>query len=102
MLLTLVWVVDLVRVLLVDNLVTRPVLLVTVFPTSVLMVDMADVLAASSAAATGELFAEYAAMVLVLYTMVLMAVLMATLEQVKCGATTTVAGTSKWFLSLAV
>ena len=66
------------------------------------MVDMAAALAASCAAAPGELFAEYAAMVLVLYTMVLMAVLMATLEQVKCGATTTVAGTSKWFHILVV
>ena len=99
---TSVKVVDLVRVLLVDNLATKPALLVTVLPTSVLMVDMAVALAASCAAATGELFAECAVTVLALNTMVPMAVLMVTLAQVKCGATTTVAGTSKWFHILVV
>ena len=94
MLLTSVKVVDLVRVLLVDNLVTKPVSLVTVFPTSVLMVDMAVALAASCAAATGELFAECAVTVLALNTMVQMAVLMVTLAQVKCGVKVTTAGTS--------
>ena len=94
MLLTSVKVVDLVRVLLVDNLATKPALLVTVLPTSVLTVDTAVVLAATCAAATGQLFATFAAMVLVLYTTAHLVVLMATLEQVKCGVKVTTAGTS--------
>jgi len=102
MLLTSVKVVDLVRVLLVDNLATKPALLVTVLPTSVLMVDMAVALAVSLAAATGIPFVEYAVTVLALNTMVQMAVHLVTLAQVKSGATIMDAGTSKWFHILVV
>ena len=94
MLLTSVKAVDHVKVLPVVNQVARLVSSVTVLPTSVLTVDTAVVLAATCAAATGQLFATFAAMVLVLYTTAHLVVLMATLEQVKCGVKVTTAGTS--------
>jgi hypothetical protein len=65
-----------------------------VFLISVPMVDMEVVPAASCVAAHGELFAEYAVTVLVLYTTVLMEAHMATLALVRCGAKVVTAGTS--------
>jgi len=73
-----------------------------IFPISVLMVVMLDVLAATCAAVLGQLFAMFAAMVLVLYTMVLMVALTETLELDRCGASATIAGTSNCFLTQVV
>ena len=94
MLLTSVKAVDHVRVPLADNQVVRHTSLDMVFLTSVLTVVTVVVLAATCAAAHGERFVEFAAMVLVLYTTAHLVVLMATLEQVKCGVKVTTAGTS--------
>ena len=86
---------DHVRVLLADNQVVGHTSLDMVFPTSVLTVVTVVVLAASCAAAHGELFATFAATVLVLYTMVLTEVHMVTQALVKCGARAATAGTSR-------
>ena len=69
--------------------------LVMVFPTSVLTVVTAVVLAATCAAAHGELFATFAVTVLVLYTTVLTEAHTATQALVKCGARAATAGTSR-------
>ena len=78
-----------------DNQAARHTSLVMVFPTSVLTVVMVVVLAATCAAAHGERFVEFAAMVLVLYTTALTEVHMATQALVKCGARAATAGTSR-------
>jgi hypothetical protein len=89
-------------VLLVVEMVVRHISLVIACLTSVLTVVTVVVLAATCAAAPGELYAATAVMVPVRFTTVLTVVHMATLVLVKCGVKIATAGTSNLFHILVV
>jgi hypothetical protein len=84
------------------NKVAKLLLLDTVYPTSVLMVDMVVALAATCVAVLGVRYAMCAVTVLALCITALAAVHMAIQVLVRCGVKIITAGTSNTFLIQAV